>query len=73
MINFVAQLCCQIDNKIYESFLFFLNLDEKNPASTKVTTYDCYLYLYLLEKLSLNGAPQQNLDLIYTNLKKIKR
>ena len=68
MIAFVAQLCCQIENKIYQSFLFFLNLDHKHPASEKVTTYDCYLYLILLEKLSLNGSPITNLDGIYTNL-----
>ena len=72
MINFVAQLSCQIENKICESFLFFLNLDEKNPACQKVTTYDCFLYLKLLLKLSVNGTPLTNLEGIYTTLEKIE-
>lgn len=68
MINFVAQLHCESQDKICESFLFFLNLAENNPFCKKVTTFDCYLYLKLLEKLSINGSPLSNLHEIYTNL-----
>ena len=42
------------------------------PACQKVTTYDCFLYLKLLLKLSVNGTPLTNLEGIYTTLEKIE-
>ena len=49
-----------------------MNLTDHNPLCKKVTTFDCYLYLRLLEKLSINGSPLNNLHEIYTYLSKLK-
>ena len=72
MINFLAQLFCFRENPLFRSILFFLNLDDDDPNSVKITTFDIVLFLNLIIELSVTISPISDLETAKTNLSKVE-
>lgn len=56
------------EEKICSVFSFFLTLDEKNQNCKKITTFETYLFLKLVIKLSKVSSPFKELDNAYTTI-----
>ena len=72
IINFLAQIYCFRENPLFKSILFFLNLDDDDPNSVKITTFDVVLFLNLIIELSVTISPISDLETAKTNLYKVE-